>query len=44
MSETEIGRIIQLSLRKLLEKLPDELMHRLWQGNEKYRYLQVSIN
>ncbi|KAI1727679.1 DDT domain-containing protein [Ditylenchus destructor] len=40
--EADVVAIIQSSLKRLVEKIPDELMHRLWIGNGriKDRFLQ----
>ncbi|KAI1720070.1 DDT domain-containing protein [Ditylenchus destructor] len=40
--EADVVAIIQTSLKRLMDKIPDELMHRLWIGNGriKDRFLQ----
>uniref|UniRef100_A0A915CU87 DDT domain-containing protein n=1 Tax=Ditylenchus dipsaci TaxID=166011 RepID=A0A915CU87_9BILA len=39
-SEADVSRSIQLSLRKLTEKIPDQLMHRLWNMATKEKFIQ----
>ena len=35
VDQTLLGRHIQITLRRIVERLPDELYHRLWKGHNK---------
>lgn len=35
------AKFLQFTMRRLTERIPDELMHRLWRTGEKQQFLDV---
>ncbi|KAI6184090.1 hypothetical protein M3Y97_00559200 [Aphelenchoides bicaudatus] len=40
VSEASVCKVIQVSIRKIIDRLPDELLHRLW-SEKKARFLEM---
>ena len=40
-SAEDVATIIQHSLRRMIQKIPDELVHRLWKPVEKEKFMHV---
>lgn len=41
-SKANVCKVIQMSIKKLIERIPDELFHRLWM-EEKMSFLEVKF-